>query len=96
MLTGRAEQLAKGLTSVGVPCVQRVGSLLGIFFSDVPVTDYESAQAAAAGYPRFFHAMLDRGVALAPGAYEAVFLSLAHSYDDIDRTVDIASAAVAA
>ena len=37
--------------------------------------------------------MLERGVALAPGPYEIMFPSLAHSYDDIDRTVDIASAA---
>ena len=97
MLTGRAEQLAKGLASIGVPCVQREGSLLGIFFSDAPVTDFESATAAAANgrYARFFHAMLDRGIALAPGPYEALFLSLAHSYDDIDRTIDIASAALA-
>ncbi|MHB8464388.1 MAG: glutamate-1-semialdehyde 2,1-aminomutase [Acidimicrobiales bacterium] len=96
MLTGRAEQLAKGLSSIGVPCVQREGSLLGFFFSDVPVTDYVLACAAAANgrYARFFHAMLDRGVALAPGAYEAMFLSLAHTYDDIDRTIDIASAAL--
>ena len=98
MLTGRAEQLAKGLMSIGMPSVPRVGSLLGIFFSETPVVDYDGAQAAAAGgrYPPFFHAMLDRGIALAPGAYEAIFLSLAHSYDDIDRTVDIASAALAA
>ncbi len=98
MLTGRAEQLAKGLESIGVPCVQRVGSLLGVFFGTDRVVDYDGAEAAAntGGYARFFHQMLDRGIALAPGAYEAIFLSIAHSYDDIDRTIDIASAALAA
>jgi glutamate-1-semialdehyde 2,1-aminomutase len=97
MLTGRAEQLAKGLESIGVPSVPRVGSLLGLFFSAAPVTDYDGAVAAASNgkYAHFFHAMLDRGIALAPGAYEAVFLSIAHSYEDIDRTIDIASAALA-
>ncbi len=100
MLAGRAEQLAKALVPVIEEAgwavqVPRVGPLLGVFFSETPVHDYDGAVAAAANgrYARWFHAMLDRGVALAPGAYEAMFPSLAHSYDDIDRTVDIASAA---
>ncbi len=101
MLCGRAEHLAKALPpvieevgwDVQVPCV---GPLVGIFFSATPVTDYDGSRAAAGNgrYARFFHAMLSRGVALAPGPYEALFPSLAHQYDDIDRTVDIASAAV--
>jgi glutamate-1-semialdehyde 2,1-aminomutase len=60
----------------------------------------ESKAIASTGiYPAFFHAMLDRGVALAPGAYEVMFISLAHSAEDLDRTVSLAreaSAAVAA
>jgi len=101
MLAGRAEQLAKALAPVieeaGWPVqVPRVGPLLGIFFSAGTVTDYDGARAAAANgrYAAWFHAMLERGVAFAPGAYEVAFPSLAHTYDDIDRTVDIASAAV--
>ena len=41
-------------------------------------------------YKRFFHAMLSRGVALAPGAYEILFVSLAHTAEDLERTVSIA------
>jgi len=100
MLHGRAEHLATTLPGVIAEAgwdvqVPRVGPLVGIFFSATPVTDYDQARAAADNgrYARFFHAMLDRGVALAPGPYEAMFPSLAHEYDDIDRTVDIASAA---
>jgi len=100
MLHGRAEHLAKTLpgaiTEAGWEVqVPRVGPLVGIFFSPAPVSDYAEAQVAASNgrYAAFFHAMLERGVALAPGPYEILFLSLAHSYDDIDRTVDIASAA---
>ena len=101
MLSGRAEQLAKALPPVleeaGWPVqVPRVGPLIGVFFTESPVVDYDGARAAAANgrYARWFHAMLERGVALAPGPYEIAFPSLAHTYDDIDRTVDVASAAV--
>jgi len=76
-----------------------VGPLLGIFF--VPegtdsVTDYEGAAASAATglYARFFHAMLDRGVALAPGPYEVAFPSLAHGDEELDRALDAASEAI--
>ena len=59
--------------------------------------DYVGAKAAAetGWYPRFFRSMLDRGVAFAPGAYEAMFPSLAHTWNDIERTVDLARAAIA-
>jgi len=100
MLAGRAEHLAKELPPVieeaGWPVqVPRVGPLLGVFFAAAPVVDYDGARAAAGNgrYARWFHAMLDRGVALAPGAYEVMFPSLAHTYADLDRTVDVASAA---
>jgi glutamate-1-semialdehyde 2,1-aminomutase len=100
MLAGRAEQLAKELQPVIEEAgwavqIPRVGPLLGVFFSDSPVHDYDGARAAASNgrYAAWFHAMLERGVALAPGPYEAMFPSLAHTHADIDRTVDIASAA---
>jgi glutamate-1-semialdehyde 2,1-aminomutase len=59
------------------------------------VTDFEGARAAAANdlYAPFFRAMLARGVALAPSAYEVVFTSLAHDDADIDRTIEAAAAA---
>ena len=45
-------------------------------------------------YPKFFHSMLERGVALAPGPYEALFPSLAHSDEIIDQTLEIAEEAI--
>jgi glutamate-1-semialdehyde 2,1-aminomutase len=102
MAAGRAAELGPMLRSVlaeaGVAVqVPVVGPLVGLFFSDEPVTDYDSAQRACANglYGRFFRAMLDRGVAFAPGPYEVMFPSLAHTWDDIERTVDLARAAIA-
>jgi len=61
-----------------------VGSMLTTFFTDGPVIDYASAKRAdTARYARFFHGMLERGVFLAPSQFEAAFVSLAHSEDDL-------------
>jgi glutamate-1-semialdehyde 2,1-aminomutase len=54
------------------------------------VTDYEGATAVGDRYPAFFRGMLERGVAFAPGAYEAIFPSLAHGRDEIAATVSAA------
>jgi glutamate-1-semialdehyde 2,1-aminomutase len=72
--------------TAGVPVtVNRVGSMLTAFFTDRPVTDYASAkQSDTKRYGRFFHAMLERGVFLAPSQFEAAFVSLAHSDADLD------------
>jgi glutamate-1-semialdehyde 2,1-aminomutase len=71
--------------------VQRVGSMLSLFFTDGPVRDYTSArQSDTAAYGRFFHGMLERGVYLPPSPFEAWFVSLAHSADDVARTVEAA------
>jgi glutamate-1-semialdehyde 2,1-aminomutase len=99
MLAGRADELAVGLRTViaeaGLPVqVPVVSSLLGVFFAEDRVTDFDGARHAdAEAYARFFHAMLDRGVALPPSPFEALFPSLAHTRDEIDRTVDLAAAA---
>jgi glutamate-1-semialdehyde 2,1-aminomutase len=102
MLAGRTAELAPMLRAVleeGGFAVQVpvVGPLMGLFFTDEPVTNYDEARAACGNgvYPQFFHAMLRRGVAFAPGAYEVAFPSLAHSRDDIERTADLARAAIA-
>ncbi|HVF74192.1 MAG TPA: glutamate-1-semialdehyde 2,1-aminomutase [Acidimicrobiales bacterium] len=102
MLSGRAAELgpllADVLTEAGFPVqVPVVGPLVGLFFSDIPVTNYDTAQQACGNglYAGFFRAMLDRGVAFAPGPYEAMFPSLAHTWPDIERTVDLARAAIA-
>ncbi len=68
--------------------VNRVGSMFTFFFTDHPVTDWESAKRSdTARFGRFFRAMLDRGIYLAPSQFEAAFLSAAHTGDDIARTI---------
>jgi glutamate-1-semialdehyde 2,1-aminomutase len=74
------------------------GPLLGLYLArepfEAPRNFTESKALCGNGlYGRFFHAMLDRGIALAPGAYEILFVSLAHSDDDLARTVDMAAEA---
>jgi glutamate-1-semialdehyde 2,1-aminomutase len=77
--------------------VNRVGSMLTGFFAPGPVTDYASARRSdTARYGRYFHAMLERGVYLAPSQFEAAFVSLAHSEADIDQAARAAEEALAA
>ena len=98
-LAARASRLADGLTEVfgaaGIAAqVPRVNTLTGLFFTDAPVTSYDGAQAADHKvYARFFHAMLDRDVFLAPSGYEAIFVSLAHGDAELSRTLEAASEA---
>ncbi len=76
--------------------LNRVGSMRTPFFVDGPVTDYESARRSdTERYARFFHAMLERGVYLAPSQFEAVFVSSAHGQSEIDATVAAATATFA-
>jgi glutamate-1-semialdehyde 2,1-aminomutase len=74
-----------------------VGPLVGLFFGSEPVTDYDGAKRSAdtGEYARFFHGMLDRGVAFAPGPYEIFFPSLAHGTAEIDATIEAAVAVAA-
>lgn len=91
---GMREAMAAAGLTVQVP---RAGTLLGLFFSEQPVRDYEGARAAdARAYATFFHALLDRGVYLAPSGYEAIFPSLAHTRTDVERTLEAVAAAAAA
>ena len=72
------------------------GSMFGYFFAPSPVTDLESAMKSdLALYARYFHAMLDRGVYLAPSQFEAGFVSSAHTTRDIERTLAAADASLA-
>jgi glutamate-1-semialdehyde 2,1-aminomutase len=71
--------------------VYRVGSMFTFFFTEGPVTDYESAKHSdTVRFGRFFQAMLERGIYLAPSQFEAAFVSAAHSQEDIRRTTDAA------
>jgi glutamate-1-semialdehyde 2,1-aminomutase len=92
----------QGLTETarrhGVPfCAQGVGGMFGMYFRAAPPTSYgEVMQCDKAAFARFFHEMLARGVYFAPSAYEAGFVSSAHSRADIDETLAAADAAFAA
>lgn len=75
----------------------RVGSMLGLFFADNPVTDYATATATRTDrFAVFFGAMLDAGVMIAPSAYEAWFVSTAHDESCITRTLEAAEKGFAA
>ena len=71
--------------------------MFGLFFTEqAEVSTYEQAtQCNVDAFKRFFHLMLDQGVYLAPSAYEAGFLSLAHSEDDLAATIAAADQAFA-
>ncbi|MBI2544692.1 MAG: glutamate-1-semialdehyde 2,1-aminomutase [Candidatus Rokubacteria bacterium] len=84
--------------AAGVPAtVNRVGSMLTLFFTEGPVTDFASAKRSDTGrYAKFFHAMLARGVFLAASQFEAAFVSLAHSEADIESAAQAARQALSA
>jgi glutamate-1-semialdehyde 2,1-aminomutase len=80
-----ADGLRAAAASAGLPLtVNRVGSMLTAFFTDQAVTDWTSAATSSRErYAAFFHAMLTRGVYLAPSQFEACFVSAAHTEEDI-------------
>ena len=70
--------------------VNRCGSLMTVFFTDTPVTDYESAVTAdRAQYAHFFNYLLENGIYAAPSQFEAMFVSYAHTDEDIAKTAEI-------
>ena len=93
-----AEGLDRAATDAGVPhVVQRVGSMLTLFFHDGPVHNYDDARRSDTRlFARFFWEMLARGVYLPCSQFEAAFVSAAHTEDDIDQTIAAAADAVRA
>jgi glutamate-1-semialdehyde 2,1-aminomutase len=73
----------------GLPlCFNRIGSMFTLFFTDVPVTRLTEAQTSDTGrFQRFFREMLAQGIYLPPSQFEAWFLSLAHSPEDLTKTL---------
>jgi len=66
-----------------------------LFFNPGPVTSWDSVTASDRdGFSRFFHRMLDQGIYLPPSPFEAMFVSAAHTSDDIDCTIDAAREAL--
>ena len=101
-LSSKVETLVEGIrqqaTIAGIPfTANRVGGMFGLFFSEAAqVSDFAGATACdQERFKRFFHAMLERGVYLAPSAYEAGFVSAAHSDADIQASIEAAAAAFA-
>jgi glutamate-1-semialdehyde 2,1-aminomutase len=92
-LENSAAALAEGLADVNRRlgaelAFNRVGSMFTTFFTPGPVTDFDAAKASDTGkFGDYFRAMLDEGVYLAPSQFEAAFMSLAHSDEDIEATV---------
>lgn len=89
-----AAGLRKAAATAGIPMqVNRVGSMFSFFFTDKPVTDADSARAADREcFNKVFHHLLNNGIYLAPSAFEAGFISTAHTYDDLERTVAVFAA----
>jgi glutamate-1-semialdehyde 2,1-aminomutase len=100
-LEERTRRLAEGLAGVmrrhGLPhSCNRAGSMFSIFFAPSPVTDLESARRSdRALFARYFAAMLERGVYLAPSQFETNFLSAAHTDADVEHTIAAADASIA-
>jgi glutamate-1-semialdehyde 2,1-aminomutase len=93
-----ADGLDRAATDAGVPhAVQRVGSMLTLFFNPDAVHNYEDAKRSnTAVFGRFFWEMLARGVYLPCSQFEAAFVSAAHTEDDIDHTISSAAEALRA
>ena len=85
-MTALLDALREGASNAGLPlAVNQVGGMAGFFFHDGPVQTFEDVMASdASRYARLFHLLLDRGVYLAPSAYEAMFVSVAHTDELIE------------
>jgi glutamate-1-semialdehyde 2,1-aminomutase len=84
--------LARAAARAGIEAtVQRVGSMLTLFFGRGPVRDFAAAKRCdTARFARFFHRMLEAGIHLPPSAFEAWFVSLAHGQREVDETLEAA------
>lgn len=100
-LENRASSLANGLANAtqkhGIDaCHSRIGSMLMLYFTSESVLDADGARTAdTERFREYFWGLLERGVNIAPSQYEAGFVSLAHSENDIDKTVQAASEVIA-
>ncbi len=96
-VTNFARELRAAISGAGLfALTPNEGALMGLYLAEEEVsapTNFSEAKILCENglYRKFFHAMLRRGVALAPGAYEILFVSLAHTREDLERTVSIAS-----
>lgn len=94
-LAATAQKLADGLNAIpNKPvafCAQSIGGMLGIYFTDSPPTNFAAAQAAnLTNFKQFFHAMLEQNIYFAPSAFEAGFVTAAHTDVQIQQTITTA------
>jgi glutamate-1-semialdehyde 2,1-aminomutase len=89
------EGFAAAAKEAGIATVSnRVGSMVTMFFNDEEVVDWTTANRSnREAFGKFFHAMLEQGVYLAPSQFEAAFVSFAHTDEIIDRTIEAAKKA---
>jgi len=97
MADALAGAVRDGAAAAGIPVqATAVGSMWGFFFAEQPVTDYASAKTAdTARYARFFHALLDTGIYMAPSQFESAFVSTAHNAETLAATREAFTAAFA-
>ena len=75
-------------------CVNQIGSLMSVFFTNEKVTDYKTAVSSdTRQYAAYFNGMLEQGIYLAPSQFEAMFVSAAHTQEDLQKTEEAAAAA---
>ncbi len=81
--------LRKAFDAYGVPAqINRIGSMISVFFTDDPVKDFHTAQKTnTAQFREFFHRMLSEGIYLPPSNFESWFISNAHEYEMLDKTI---------
>ena len=81
--------IAKVLTDAGITHqINRIGSMISVHFCEDAVIDFaSSAKGNNDSFKKFFHGLLDRGIYIAPSAFETWFLSDALSYEDLDKTI---------
>lgn len=89
------EGMSKAASDAGIETMSnRVGSMWTSFFTDQPVTNWTTANTSdREKYGKFFHAMLEQGVYLAPSQFEAAFVSIRHTDEVIDQTIEAAGKA---
>ena len=99
-LERKSAKLCEGLKAnadaLGIPArFTRVGSMFSMFFADIDIVDYDSVKTSdTERFKRYFHAMLEEGIYIAPSQFEAGFVSAAHTDQDIEKTIDASKRAL--
>ena len=96
-LDEKSDRLAKGFKKAAKQAgikisVDRVGSMMGLFFTDKEVNNFDEAKTSDLNmFSAYYKGMLEKGIYLAPSQFEALFVSSAHTIEHIDRTVEAAA-----